>query len=291
MKSNLLDDCGVPGHVRWYARKCEHLGVAYSKYAGWHIFTRPTSIDGGDFAGAQKLFSLSEIYLRKLDNIAEAASESRIYINCPITYRHANARISAPYVSLRHFSAQELLYVTAEHYVLYYGVPDIANLVSGRCRITYICDLPLFMAMPGGEIYGAPEFSLKDGCEYDDSALGFGKYHLIALGMLPRGDVEEICAQEGSFAENALAGRCMRRPPRPCEGFRYPGDLPELSYSDLKFLLANKSPADICESIRRPFLHYYPGVDYSANFAVCELVARTEEAVNALKVEGYPNCA
>lgn len=267
------------------------MGVAYSKYAGWQIFTRPAAVRGSDFSGGQKIFSLSEIYIRSLDNIAEAASESRIYINCPVAYKHANAKISAPYVSLRYFSSQELLSVTAEHYVLYYGVPDIANIRSKECRITYICDVPLFMALPGSEIYGTPEFGLKDGGEYESSVLGFGKYHLMALGMLPRGDVEEICAQEGSFAENAAVGRCMRLPPKPGDGFRYPGDFPELSYSDLKFLLSNKSPADICESIRRPFLHYYPGVDYSANFAICELAARTEDAINALKVGGYPNCA
>lgn len=290
MEDDLLTKCGVPEYVRWYANKCFENNVAYSQYFGWKIFTVPAVIDGTKLIPGEKVFSSSEIYIRKLNNISEVASESRIYLNCAVDQRYADIKISAPYVSLRNFSAQELSKVSAEHYVLYYGVPDITNYTGEKFKLTYISDLQLKYAIPGCEIYGSPQLTLRKGDEYDASPSGHNGYHMIALGALKPEEVEALCRGDDTFTQKNAIKKCLLHPPIP-KLWTYRSDLPKLSYSDMLFLLRNKNAADICETIRKPFMHYYPEIDYSSNPDFCELVSSTKAGINAFKVEGYPNCA
>ncbi len=290
MERDLLRLCGVPEYVRWYANKCRDSGISYSKYAGWLVFAAPAAVDGQQLAPGTRIFSTSELYVRKLDNIAELASESSIYLNCPIRPAHSGVKISAPYISLRHFSSRELDGISAEHYVLYYLAPDITNAVACDYRITYICDIPGHMVVSGAELYGPPEFDLRDGMEYESAPAGYGKYHLMALGILPEDEVRAFCKDGGSFKEKNAVSRCLRRPPNP-NVWPYPKDAPKLSYSDMLFLLRNKNVAEICEAIRRPFMYYYPDLDWHSNQVFCELAESTAASINAMKVEGCPNCA
>ena len=290
MAEDLLNLCGIPEHIRWYAHKCMKSGISYASYAGYHIFTRPVAIDGNDFGEGAKVFSVSELYIRSLNNLSEISSEERIYVNCSVKEIHEHVRINAPYVSLRQLSSAEFQNICAKHYILYFGAVDIEPPVPIEYKISYIFDLSLQMTISGANVYGCPKFHKQEGEFYETEEDGVGQYHLLALGLIVPDKLNEICkCPTNKFSNSNSLKKCLKRPPNP-KIWTYRDDLPNFSYSDMLFLLKNKTAEDICKTIRRPLMHYFPDVDYSANEALCEAVESTRKAVEELKAKGYPNC-
>ena len=274
--------------LRWYAKEYAQRRICCCEYMGWTVATEPMLLDADKHPNCTRLFSTAEVFVKSVGKLREIASESAVYMNFPLDERINGVEISAPYISIRNYVSVELRNMNTSHYVLYFGIPDISCKQVKDYSISYIFDLHPKLAIGGSRIYGTPKFTLKKGEVHDDGEKGFNSFHMMAMGILGRKNVLDLC-KSGSITHKFDMKKCVKTPPNP-NVWSYPADFPKFTYWDMLLLLGNKNVEEICASIRRPFMYYYPEVDYSANADIAEMVRITKKRVDEMKGLGYPNC-
>ena len=278
--ADLLQKYGIPEELRWYAKRCSELKVACSRFMGWTVLTRPFSIDASSCAYG-RIFSVSELYVPNSCNLQEVVSEREIYINADLE-RVAKTVFVAPYISIRSGASSDVDNLIASNYVLYFCIPDIVNRVDASFHVSYISDIAPELALPGSKIYGRPKYRIRGGELYAEDEGGYNRYHMMALGILRKAEVLEICRCNADLSGKMDIRKCVKTPPNP-NIWPYPKEIPGFSYSDMIIFLKNKNVEEICASIKKPFMYFYPEADYSSNSLICEIVQNTQKAIGGQK--------
>lgn len=294
--SDLLSNHNIPITIRWYAKKCAEQNITFSSYAGWDIFTKPVNLDKYTSTN-HRIFSTTDIYLTESFDITRfhtVASETRIYVTNLYLAMGGDIQmieLIAPYISLSGISYVEAGNIFAETYVsqsFFYSLP--APETDKEVEFIYISSLPIELMVPPCIQYEGPKFALNHGDVFTKNLGGFNPWHAIALGVYPPAEAQKLCSRtDMQYTQRMDMTECLLKPPSP-QAYTYPDDIVQLSPYDYARMLMYKNTYEICKTIHRPFLYYYPDIEYSDKPHLADMVETTTSIIRELKNAGHPNC-